>query len=293
MDTTLGTVFRNVLAGHNLANAGAFAGWSRQRTEQNVKSLALQLQRVVGVVNVGLGCQPSLQHLRAHKQDYLEALEHYVPEKAVTPQKQPAPIAIRELTALIKFVMQRGRAGPRDRALILMLFATGAKPGEIAMLTVADYLSASGAVRAESVMRASITFNRRPRPLLFVQSELIDAIDAYLRERVLLCHGCGKPGAYRGLDPDSRLFLRSNGSVFQGPNERAGLQSLYSRLFHLAGLGANSIYCARRDAVRRLFFLGASVNDIADLVGLSKRSVQRMLGADRRPLLHVMKEIIT
>ena len=77
-------------------------------------------------------------------------------------------------------------------ALLLVLFATAAKPLEIARLVVSDYLTDDGSVREESVMRADAAINGNGRPLFFASTKVVAAVDAYLEERVRHGQGTGK-----------------------------------------------------------------------------------------------------
>ena len=84
---------------------------------------------------------------------------------------------------------------------------------EIARLEVRDYLTEAGAVREESVLPAAAAINGQARPLLFASARLVSALDAYLEQRRRHGHGTTPCcAAYRGLDPESRLFLCATGA---------------------------------------------------------------------------------
>ena len=75
----------------------------------------------------------------------------------------------------------------RDR--LLCFFGTGMKPTELSQLLVSDYLSPGGETLAETVVRAEIAFNGRPRPLCWVNQKLIKAVDKHLADRIRLGYG--------------------------------------------------------------------------------------------------------
>src|SRR5437879_5093131 len=60
---------------------------SRSAVEQRVKALARDLQTVVGVECVDEDEVPTAKGLRARKDNYLEALEHYRPQRVVNAGK--------------------------------------------------------------------------------------------------------------------------------------------------------------------------------------------------------------
>jgi integrase len=111
----------------------------------------------------------------------------------------------------VAVIRQHSKCKRRDRALLLVLLSTAAKPLEIARLLVGDYLTEEGLVREESVMRADAAINGTERPLFFASTKVVAAVDAYLEERARRGQGTKDRTKYRGLDPDSRLFLTGDG----------------------------------------------------------------------------------
>ena len=116
-----------------------------------------------------------------------------------------------DIEHVVAMTRQHSNCRNRDVALLLVLFATAAKPLEIARLQVGDYLTEDGSVREESVMRADAAINGKARSPFFASTRLVAAVDAYLQERVRRGHGTRKATTYRGLDPESRLFLTGGG----------------------------------------------------------------------------------
>jgi hypothetical protein len=65
------------------------SGVSRSAVEQRVKALARDLQTVVGVEWVDVDEVPTMTRMRARKNNYLEALAHYRPQRVVNAGKGP------------------------------------------------------------------------------------------------------------------------------------------------------------------------------------------------------------
>ena len=166
-----------------------------------------------------------------------------------------------------------------------VLFSTGAKPLEIAQLTVQDYLDAAGQVRRVSVLRAEIAANGADRPLLFDCGETNSAIDAYLAERAGAGRNSMEAASHRGLDPASRLFLSRDGRAFQVLRTQGGtrqavckeIHDIYRRIFSHAGLAGVHTACARRMAALRMQARGAATQEIADALGVKRAAVLKLL----------------
>jgi integrase len=83
----------------------------------------------------------------------------------------------RASTAL--YDQHRGRTGwspIRDAALLSVLYGTGVVLAELVGLRVSDYLTVSGTVRHNSVLRAQIAYNDLERPLFWVSPKVIAAV---------------------------------------------------------------------------------------------------------------------
>jgi len=287
-------VFCRVLDGDNYGDASAAIGWSRRITKTRVEQLARSVQQVVGVVGVDDNAQPSLELLSMHSEAYREALGHYVPDRAV-PQRGCREADATDLERVLAAIAQRRRCCARDTAMVLTLFATGAKPREIGALLVADYLHADGTIRAESRLRADAAFNGIERPLYFVNQRTCQAIDAYLAERLRARHHCGADAGYRGLAPASPLFLRQDGQFFadgEGPEKAATVHNLFHRLMKLGAREELSTLSARRAVASRLRRRGIDLDTIASVLGLeSKDSARRLLPDHRPPVGDAMREL--
>jgi integrase len=157
----------------------------------------------------------------------------------------------------LKIAAVTGKNTARDVALLLVFYGTGLTPNEVAKLTVSDYLGANGQVRAEALLRAEISFNGKPRPLLWASRKICAATDDYLAHRLVVRHGVTtSPAAYRGRDPRSPLFVTGEGEPFAFTRRitPAGavsyscesLTEIVRRLHHQAGIEHGNASAAPR-----------------------------------------------
>jgi integrase len=185
--------------------------------------------------------------------------------------------------------------------LLLVLFATAARPLEIARFEVSDYLNEDGSVRDESVMRAVVAINGKERPLFFASTKVVAAVDAYLQERVRRGQGATKGAKYRGLDPGSRLFLTGDGhdmpitvrAIGKSTQYRCGIiLDIYRRIFARAGLRGVSALSARRTVAERLTARGCDVDQVGAVLGLSERNSVRNLIRSGHPSTKPLKAVV-
>jgi len=129
-------MLKAVLEGKTYQAVARESGLSRSGVEQRVKALAHELQKVVGVEYVDEDEVPTVATLRARRDYYLEALAHYQPQRAVRARKRGRAVTDGDLEQAVAMTRQHGKCRNRDVALLLVLFATAAKPLEIARLKV-------------------------------------------------------------------------------------------------------------------------------------------------------------
>ena len=276
-------------------------GLSRSAVEQRVTALARDLQTVVGVECVDEDEAPTAKGMRARKDNYLEALEHYRPQRVVNAGKVSRTLTTKDLERAVAVTRRHSKCRNRDVALLLVLFATAAKPLEIARFEVWDYLTEDGSVREESVMRATVAINGKERPLFFASTKVVAAVDAYLEERVRRGQRAIKGPKYRGLDPDSRLFLTGDGhdmpiavrAIGKSTQYRCGIiLDIYRRIFTRAGLKGVSALCARRTIAERLTARGCDVDQVGAVLGLTERNSVRNLIQNGHPSLKPLKAVV-
>jgi integrase len=294
-------MLKGILDGKTYVAVAQESGLSRSAVEQRVKALARDLETVVGVEWVDEYEVTTVKAMRARKDNYLEALEHYHPQRVADTCKGPRALTDQDIERAVAVIRQHSKCRKRDTALLLVLLSTAAKPLEIARLLVGDYLTEDGLVREESLMRTDAAINGTERPLFFASTKVVAAVDAYLGERARRGQGMKDKTKYRGLDPDSRLFLTGDGhelpikvrAMGDRRQYRCGvLLDIYRRIFARAGLKGVSALSARRTIAEKLVDRGCDVNQVGAVLGLKERNSVRNLIQNERESLKSLKAVV-
>ena len=285
--------------GSTYREAGRAFGVGHSTVERQVKALLLRVSRENGIPGIDDPILASLALLRHCAAAVMEAVRAYKPNahgKAVRTALEASEIAVG-----VNRIRRLSDNPNRDVALLYALFCTGAKPLEIARLLVRDYLNADGTVRRYSELRHQAAVRGRTRPLYFDSSSACAAIDAYLEERARRKVGAGPGERYRGLHPDSALFLTEHGRPFEvrsrGPSDLRTtspvLLATYRVIFRRAGWEGVTAQTIRRLVAQRLVEKGADRQQVGQLLGLaSNRSVKRLLQRPPQPLESLVKDLV-
>nr|WP_297383456.1 site-specific integrase [uncultured Roseateles sp.] len=274
---------------------------TRTAVERRVKAMAIQLCQTVGVEGLNVDGAAYVQRLRQSRDNIIAALRNFDPNvKGERPP--PRVVSTEEIVAAARRVGTRSDHPRHDVSLFYILFATGARPLEVARLEVRDYLSEDGGIRGTSEVRADVAITGKPRPLFFTSTRLNDALALYLAERLADGLGLGEPHAYRGLDPRSRLFLSTTGEGFRiTPYGQAGqrrflcrpILETYRKLFRLADLRGVTPLSVRHTVVARLYERGADEDQIGLLMGIGDRSaVRQQFPRPRPPISDLVDELV-
>ncbi len=268
-------------------------GVTRTAVERRVKTIATELTRAVGVDGLNEGGTAFAQRLRRHRDAILIALAEFESPKPYGP-RQTRIVSTDELAQAVLRIKGRSRRPWHDQALFYMLFATGARPLEIARLEVRDYLKPDGGVCRESQVRAEVAITGKARPLYFASTKLDALLGPYLQERVEQGLGLGEAGSYGGLNPRSRLFLSVTGAGFPiTPNGKPGqrrylcraILEAYRKLFRYSGLQDVTSLSVRHTVASRLYDRGADEDQVGLLLGIGQRSAVRELMPRRKPTI--------
>jgi len=268
-------------------------GVTRTAVERRVKAIAIDLIQAISVEGLNEGATAFARRLRRHRDAILIALANFELPKPFGPRKVRI-VSADELAEAMLRIKGRSQRPRHDQALFYMLFATGARPLEIARFEVRDYLNADGTVRRESGVRAEVAITGKARPLYFASTRLDALLGAYLRERVEQELGLGEPGTYGGLNPRSRLFLSANGAGFQiTPYGEAGqrrylcraILEAYRKLFRYSQLKDVTSLSVRHTVASRLYDRGADEDQVGLLLGIGQRSAVRDLMRRRKPTI--------
>lgn len=293
-------MLRAVVGGQTYDAVAAAHGLTRTAVERRIKAVALAIAASTGIQGLNTDGVTSVRRLRLHADAVLQALGTLVLREP-SPARTIHILNADEVATGAARIRARSAQPLEDTALYYLLLATGARPLEIARLEVRDYLQADGTVRGCSVLRAEVAINGRPRPLLLRSRRLLDALDAYLAERIARRLGLARPGAldYRGLDPHSRLFLSASGRGFEiSPYGAEGqrrfrcrsIQEVYRKLFHHAGLKQVTALNARHTVADRLYARGADECQVGLLLGIADRSAVREQFPRRPPSLEALTD---
>lgn len=286
-------MLKAVVDGATYDTVAARFGVTRTAVERRIKRMATRLCRTVGVEGMNEEGVAFVRRLRRHRAAVTTALTRF---ELPTPYGRRASrvLCSEEIARAVLRIKGRSNRPWHDQALFYILFATGARPLEIARLEVDDYLQADGSVKRESRLRAEVALAGKPRPLYFASSRLDELLAPYLQERLQLRLGLGEPGRFRGLDPRSRLFLSAAGEGFRiTPYGRAGqrrflcseILDTYRKLFRYSEIEDATALSARRTVAARLCERGADEDQVGLLLGIGQRRAVRELLQLRTPTI--------
>lgn len=291
-------MLKAVIDGDTYDAVAARFGVTRTAVERRIKSIAVRLSKAVGIDGMNEEGVTFVHRLRQHRGAIMIAVAEFELPKPYGP-RQTRIVSTEEIAQAVRRIKGRSNRPWHDQALFCMLFATGARPLEIARLEVRDYLNADGTVNCESEMRVEVAIAGKPRPLYFASSRLDELLAPYLQERLDQELGLGVPGLFRGLEPRSRLFLSPTGEGFKvTPYGEVGqrrylcraILETYRKLFRYSELEGVTALSVRHTVVSRLYDRGADEDQVGLLLGISQRSGVRELLPRRQPTISELVE---
>lgn len=217
---------------------------------------------------------------------------------------KPQVIENKEVEHLLRATAAWSRTPERDAALLLTLYGTALATTELATITVADYLTATGAVKITSAVRVDISHNGEERPLFWSNKRVVAALDKYLELRLSTKQAVTvKKGAYRGLDPDSSIFLTEAGQPYAlTPKTLPSgvisyscntLGAYISKLHANAGIEGGNAQAARRSWAVKQHRQGSDLVHIAAILGhKSITTTKRLVDGDPARLADIVARAI-
>lgn len=204
---------------------------------------------------------------------------------------KPPVVENKQLEHLLKATAAYSRVPERDAALLMTLYGTALSTTELATITVGDYLTPTGSVRVTSAVRADVAHNGSERPLYWSNKRVAAALDKYLAWRLVNKHGATiKKNAWRGLDPDSPIFLTDAGRPYALTKRMLSsgvlsyscntLGAYITRLHSNAGIEGGSAQSARRTFAVKLHRQGYDLVHIAAILGHKSVSTTKRLVQD-------------
>lgn len=293
-------ILRAVLAGETYDVVAATYGLTRTAIEHRVKRLAKLLQRQVGIAGLNPEATGYVHKLRAFRSEVEAALARFEAGETV-PAVLPQVLSDKDVRTMIQRAGLRSPTALRDMALIHIVLATGARPLEVARLEIADYLNLDGTVRPCSEIRASVSVNRKARPLFFRSAPVVKAIDAYLEHRLAQSERTPDTDVpYRGFAPADRLFLNDAGLPYVVHcNEVDGrprflcrqMLDTYRKIFKRINMHGLSALTLRRTVACRLNARGADEEQIGLILGITEKQAVRELLPRRPDMIELMTDL--
>ena len=294
-------ILRAVLDGQTYEAVALRFGVSHSAVERRVKALALELIRVVGVKGLKEKGAGFVNRLRQCREAILTALDQLDTTQQGSHRASRVLSAV-EIESGAMRIKSRSSRPQHDLALYRLPFATGLRPLEVARLVVADYLVVDGSVRCESRVRADVAINGKARPLYFAHRRFDEAMAAYLDERLHLGHGLGQPEVWRGLDPQSPLFLGAEGEPYaitangnDGQNRHVcrAMLEVYRKIFRHADIQGLCTQSARLTMMSRMYERGADEDQVGLMLGIADRNAVRgKLPRPRPQLEKLLSELV-
>jgi integrase/recombinase XerD len=217
---------------------------------------------------------------------------------------KPPVIETNQFEHLIKATAAYSRTPDRDTALLLTLYGTALAVTELATIKVSSYLKPDGLVLVNSAVDPEIAHNGYRRPLFWSNKRIVSAMDMYLQWRLVHRQGTTiKRGAFRGLDPDSPIFLADDGEPYSLTKRTLPsgvlsyscntLGACISRLHANAGIENASANSARRTLAVKLHRQGYDLVHIATLLGhKSVSTTKRLVSQDPARLADIVAKAV-
>lgn len=176
----------------------------------------------------------------------------------------------------------KGELGRRNVAITMMLFGSGMRINEVAQLTIKDLLRPNGELKGTFILPGKYTKTGKSRVVYIVVPQQIEALDLWLAERIYEKAMASGEDTYRGLIPDSPLFLSKKGKNWrkfafnakryktkEGMKETlvcSSLENLMRDIIKGAGLQGGSSHSGRRSLATWLDRKGCALEVIQDIL---------------------------
>ncbi len=207
----------------------------------------------------------------------------------------------------LKRLVERNKDRHQELNAVLIVAAAiwGVKSGELSLIEVADVLTPKGMLRKKWVLRKEIAFNGWARELYTEHESLVGYLDEHLAFRIAQRQYVTNIGEYRGLDPESKLFLSPKGEPFKFSRREAGnkvnlqptgMNAYFKKLILNAGLPGITYKDFRRSLAIQMYREGARntgvVKGIMQYLGIRSYSAMRkILNSDPKALHDMIKGI--
>lgn len=185
--------------------------------------------------------------------------------------KKKAPVLTPKQLKRLLFVAGDTRNPERNQLIVWLLFASGLRISEVAVLEIKDVLWKSGKLRNEVIIPAKFCKNRKAGHVFFYHKKLLDALERYVQLRVDQNLQTTDESDYRGLKRDSKLILSENKRPYSMKEKKRinkdgveeiywacdTLQNIVSKWGREAGIEGFSSHSGRRTLATRVAHKGA------------------------------------
>jgi hypothetical protein len=131
-------MLKEVIDGDTYEAVAARFGVSRTAVERRIKAIAVQLSQVADIDGLNEDGAAFVRRLRLHRDAILTALVDFDPRKTVE-HRSSRIISMDEIIQAGKRIKGRSNRAWHDLSLFYLLFATGARPLEIARTPMAAF----------------------------------------------------------------------------------------------------------------------------------------------------------
>jgi len=165
--------------------------------------------------------------------------------------------------------------GKRNVALIMGASYWGLTPYELSMLSIKDVMAESGELYRIWVIPRHVSFNGEDREC-HTEAHVILFFEVYIEWRLSNDWGTSNIPSYRGLDPESKLFLNDRGEPYKLSPRKAGtgdyqprsMNEQLKRMIARTDLHGATPSSFRDSYVRGLYENGCSWKDLMFVTGI-------------------------
>ena len=130
-------------------------------------------------------------------------------------ENQAPPLTKAEIKHVVNVASVSGRTPERDQALLLCSITTGLRVTEISSIEIRHILSKDGSFKLEGWIPGKFTKSGKPGPIFVNNKAFQQTLNQYFDYRIIKGHQVtGIPDEYRGLTPDTKVFLTETGYKF-------------------------------------------------------------------------------
>ncbi len=227
-------------------------------------------------------------------------------ELLLDPEEEKAPVLKPDELKRLLREAAHGRNGKRNVAIIWMSFGSALRVTEIASLKVRDLVEQDGSLKEEFRLPAAYTKNSESRMAYMLEPEHRQALSDYLDWRVSAKRRATDSKEYRGIQPDSPLFLARGASGFafrKKEYERSdgsvaeywvcsSLQQLISDLVKRIGVKGGSSHSGRRTFATRLADRGVDIEYIKFFLGhKTKQQTLAYIESNSKRTRNILKNV--